>query len=272
MATRKTKTTEESEVQEEGLVKKHTLFEITDELDSIFMELEENGGELTPEIEKRLAITEKNFNNKVQSYYKAIKALDVQINACKEEKKRINDLQKRDEKSKDFLRRVIADVTSRFGRSTDSGNAIDLPLGKVYTRTVKSIEVDTNLMQWMLDLLKEFYESKMKDGTVDGIYEDTHSTIDEFCKFVNIKLRNESDLGVDIDFGPDDLAAIRLKVTYNCNFFDIMFDQWAMERFVDGTSDVVVDSPAEYIKAYEKNSGNEFKFAKKTERVTAVIK
>lgn len=254
------------------MIKKHTLFEITDELDSIFMELEENGGELTPEIEKRLAITEENFNNKVQSYCKAIKALDMQINACKEEKKRISDLQKRDEKSKDFLRGVIADVTSRFGRSTDSGNAIDLPLGRVYTRIVRNVEVDTKLMGRMLDLLKEFYQSKMEDGSVDEIYEDTHSAIEEFCKFVNVKLRDDSDLGVDIDFGPDDLAAMRLKVTYNCNFFDIMFDQWAIERFVDGSSDVVVDSPAEYIKAYEKESGNEFKFAKKTERVSAVIK
>lgn len=49
-----------------------TLFNITDEQLRIFEQLEENGGELTPEIEEALAINEQNFMIKAEGYIEAI--------------------------------------------------------------------------------------------------------------------------------------------------------------------------------------------------------
>ena len=40
-----------------------SIYNITTELEDIFLELEENGGELTPELEERLAITHKKVLN-----------------------------------------------------------------------------------------------------------------------------------------------------------------------------------------------------------------
>ena len=39
------------------------IYNITAELEDIFLELEENGGELTPELEERLAITQDNLKS-----------------------------------------------------------------------------------------------------------------------------------------------------------------------------------------------------------------
>lgn len=50
----------------------NTLFNIADEQLRIFEQLEENGGELTPEIEEALAINEQNFMIKAEGYIEAI--------------------------------------------------------------------------------------------------------------------------------------------------------------------------------------------------------
>ena len=50
-----------------------SIFSIEADLEAIFMELEDNGGELTPELEDKLKITQENFENKVSKYVKAIR-------------------------------------------------------------------------------------------------------------------------------------------------------------------------------------------------------
>ena len=65
------------------------IFEIEQDLLSIFDEIEENEGELTPELEEKLAITQENFKNKVESYINLIKIKDGEINTISEEINRL---------------------------------------------------------------------------------------------------------------------------------------------------------------------------------------
>ena len=44
------------------------IFQIEQELKELFDTLEENGGELTPELEEALAISQTDFVNKIKSY------------------------------------------------------------------------------------------------------------------------------------------------------------------------------------------------------------
>ena len=44
------------------------IFNIEKDLLSIFAEIEDNEGELTPEVEEKLAITKDNFNNKITNH------------------------------------------------------------------------------------------------------------------------------------------------------------------------------------------------------------
>lgn len=66
------------------------LYSIEQELLNIFNELEDNGGELTPELEEKLKITEKDGRIKLENYCKFIKSIDADANACKEEYQRLS--------------------------------------------------------------------------------------------------------------------------------------------------------------------------------------
>ena len=71
-----------------------TLYGITAELNAILAQLEDLGGEITPEIETALAINEENFATKSEDYGHAILNLKAMAAAAKAEKERLAALQK----------------------------------------------------------------------------------------------------------------------------------------------------------------------------------
>ena len=71
-----------------------TLYQISDEQRRINAMLEETGGELTPELEEALAITEQNFVSKAENYGKAILHYKQLVAAAKAETDRIKAIQK----------------------------------------------------------------------------------------------------------------------------------------------------------------------------------
>ena len=71
-----------------------SIFNVEADLEAIFMEFEDNGGELTPELEERLMITQENFENKVSKYVKAIRYYEDNVSILKGRKKGIDDLLK----------------------------------------------------------------------------------------------------------------------------------------------------------------------------------
>ena len=60
------------------------IYQISQELLAIFDELEENGGELTPELEEQLNITREEFKDKIKSYSNVVKMLENDIVDIKE--------------------------------------------------------------------------------------------------------------------------------------------------------------------------------------------
>ena len=70
------------------------LFQITNEMQSIMNELIENGGELTPELETMLTITESQLKDKAVNYAMVIRSMDYETNIIDEEIKRLQSLKK----------------------------------------------------------------------------------------------------------------------------------------------------------------------------------
>ena len=60
-----------------------SIYNITTELEDIFLELEENGGELTPELEERLTITQDNLKSNLIVTVKHILCLILKLNLVK---------------------------------------------------------------------------------------------------------------------------------------------------------------------------------------------
>lgn len=66
------------------------LYEISEELLSILSEVEDNEGELTPELEERLTINQEEFKSKAYSYATFIKELEGRVALANTEIERIN--------------------------------------------------------------------------------------------------------------------------------------------------------------------------------------
>ena len=101
----------------------------------IFEELEETGGELTPEIEEQLTITEADLQNKGIAYLEVIKDRTSHVNRIDEEIKRLQAMKKADKNLIDRLNYGLLEAQKTFGD-------FDLGLTTITTRKSESIEVE----------------------------------------------------------------------------------------------------------------------------------
>lgn len=121
------------------------IWQIQQELLSIFDELEENGGELTEELEQQLAISQEDFRSKVEDYTNVIKSVKADIAAIDQETKRLAELKKSKTAMIDRLSKVIIDAVDKFGDTTKNGGKFfDYGTGKVSIRNSQKVEVDDN--------------------------------------------------------------------------------------------------------------------------------
>ena len=128
-----------------------SIYNITTELEDIFLELEENGGELTPELEEHLAITQDNLKSKLDGYRKAYTVLNLEAESCKKEEQRLAVLRKTKENNAERLKSVMLDAVITYGDLGKSGNkVINLVDSKLYTKNSKCVEIDENLNQYLL--------------------------------------------------------------------------------------------------------------------------
>lgn len=119
------------------------IFQISQELLDIFQELEENGGELTDELEAQLAVSQADFKSKVKSYTDVIKSAQGDIDLIDKEIARLKDIKESKNKAIERLEKVIIWAVGMFGEQNKSGNKfVDFGTGKVSIRNTKKVEVN----------------------------------------------------------------------------------------------------------------------------------
>lgn len=172
------------------------IYNIQQSLFSIFDELEENGGELTPELEEQLNITQEQFKSKIKDYSNVIKMLESDITAIKEEKARLSDLQKSKEKNIERLKKIMVEAIENFGDTTKTGGKyVDYGTGKVSVRNSQAIEVEEDsvnrFVNRLITSLKWYNENnQLHNGLVDPI---------DVIAFANSKTQEEEDDNVEVD-------------------------------------------------------------------------
>ena len=114
-----------------------TLYGITAELNGILAQLEELGGEITPEIEQALAINEEQFAAKAEDYGHAILNLKGMAAAAKAEKERLAGLQKFYENAQKRLTDALSTAMQVFGHDKVENATMRLSL-----RHTTATEVD----------------------------------------------------------------------------------------------------------------------------------
>ena len=114
-----------------------TLYGITAELNAILAQLEELGGEITPELEQALAINEEQFVAKAEDYGHAILNLKGMAAAAKAEKERLAGLQKFYENTQKRLTDALSNAMQVFGHDKVENATMRLSL-----RHTTATEVD----------------------------------------------------------------------------------------------------------------------------------
>lgn len=229
-----------------------SIFNIEADLEAIFMELEDNGGELTPEIEEKLKITQENFENKVSKYVKAIRYYEDNVSILKGRKKGIDDLLKVRENRAKRLRAVITDAVSRYGIKDKSGNRVfELWDAKLFTRNTEAVELKEDriaiLTEEFFDYARELYRQ--------GILE-TGEDIDPTGMLEAINAVCVAKYGEDfVPFTMGDFANTRYKISFDLTPKELLTDtQYILKAFSALTycSDVAFCTPKDSIKGYIK--------------------
>lgn len=124
------------------------IFELQQELLDLFDEVEQNYGELTPELEEKLAITQDEFLEKVEKYTCVIKDLNIEMAGIKEEQARLKALYDRKEKTVNNLKKIIINAVNQFGATKKSGvKYLNYGLGEVSVRKSEAVEINEDLVK-----------------------------------------------------------------------------------------------------------------------------
>ena len=146
------------------------IFEIESSLQSIFEELEDNGGELTPELEEKLAITEGDFKAKVKSYCDVIKQVKSDISLIKEEEARLKTLKKTKENLITRLSKIVCHAINEFGDTTKTGTkCVDWGTGKVSVRRTQAVELDEQSLSDITSNLNKIIQDNKETNQLNVI-------------------------------------------------------------------------------------------------------
>ena len=189
------------------------IWQIQQDLLDIFNELEDNGGELTPELEEKLAVTQEDFKNKVKSYGEVIKSLKGEIDTIDKEIARLKELKDAKNRVIERLSKVIAQAITKFGDETKSGGKfLDYGTGKISVRNTTKIEVDTNRTDAICKSVFNYFNALAYTRELNHVYE-----LDE--KEVREAIKN-SDGG--IEFSSNELYNIPATLTFDVNLKDLL--------------------------------------------------
>ena len=196
------------------------IFNIQQELFDIFNQIEENEGELTPELEESLKITQDEFKDKIQAYTAVVKQLEVDLAAIKDEKARLDNLKKSKEKTIERLKNVMRDAIMYFGETSKSGiKFIDYGTGKVSLRKSESVELDDDKLKAFTNRFISYFNWLRYQNTFDQ----TEFDCKEITDYCNQAHGNDFDEDAILpDFTEDDMAKIQADLDFRISLKDMI--------------------------------------------------
>lgn len=195
------------------------IYQLSQELLNIFDIIEENGGEITPEIEENLKVTEQSFNNKIKDYINVVKYYKNDINLIKSEIERLKSLQESKEKTIERINKIIIDAISTFGKENKNGNKyIDYGTGKISIRTLKKVEVDD-------DAINDFANRYIAGLVYFNMHNQLDTSIlksEDIIKYANTSTE-EGD--INLDFTINDIEKIDANIDVKLSFKELISNE-----------------------------------------------
>ena len=222
-----------------------SIFDIDKELYALYDEIEEAGGEITPEIEEKLELNGQEMTNKVKSITNYINKLKADLLAIKSETDRLAKLKKSKDNTITGLTNLVLFAIKNYGTEDKKGKKwIDWGTGRVGVRKSTSVELDDKKIEYLVDALKT--------TVVNGIYTNTlhqSSSIDS-QSLLDAAIHNaqiEGDITnseVEVEDMDDIIVNVTIPVTmakllygdgYSllANMGDVAKDGWSFKPSVD---------------------------------------
>ena len=197
-----------------------SIYNIQQDLLDIFNQIEENDGEITPELEKQLSISQDEFKDKIRSYTCIIHQLENDLNAIKDEKTRLDAIKKSKEKTIDRLKQVMINAIQMFGNTSKSGTKfIDYGTGKVSLRKLENIELDDDKLKTFTNRFISYFNWLRYQNTFDQ----TEFDCKELTDYCNQAHGNDfEEDAIFPDFTEDDMAKIQADLDFRIDFKEII--------------------------------------------------
>lgn len=164
----------------------------------LLQQIEENEGELTPELEQAIQLTEEEFESKAISYGFVYKGFDDTIDLIDQEIKRLNGLKEKAKKRAEAFKEILSDAMKQF-----SVEKIETPIIKLSFRKSKAIELSEDFEDSILkyvDIAPVINEEKIKAAKEAG--EDVPKITEELLQCFTIKVNaSKTNLGKLLDEG-----------------------------------------------------------------------
>ena len=138
------------------------LFQVTGSMLQIYQELEEVGGELTPELEEALAITQENLDVKVQNYNYLINVNNFNNLAIDSEIERLKAMKVSNNKLTEILEERLLVAVKSLGIEDKGVFTLKLPTITLKTRKSTSIEIEG-------DVDDKFLQFDFKVSNLDSV-------------------------------------------------------------------------------------------------------
>jgi Gp157 protein len=151
----------------ETAIEKRSLYNIRIDHLSILQEIEEMDGELTPELETALALTQDELQDKAISYGFVIKHFDNDIDIIEAEMKRLYSLKEKAQRRKEMFKTRLSEALQQFGVEK-----ITTPLLKLSFRKSESVEITDgeNIPDEYLDtkIVTTISKTRIKEAIKEG--------------------------------------------------------------------------------------------------------
>lgn len=194
------------------------IYQLQQDLLAIFDELEENGGELTPELEAQLAITEESFKSKVEDYTKVIHHYQDDLNAIKAETERLKRLKESKERIIERLKKVVLEAVNNFGETNKNGvKFIDFGTGKVSTRNSQAVQLYDDNIEHIITCLNDILDIEAENNQLDVI-----SHINKEALIDKIASTPMGGAEVGLAVSDDDLDHVSLCLTTGFTLNDVL--------------------------------------------------
>ena len=207
-----------------------SLYNISQDILRIFDAIETAEGEITEEQYDELCIKQDELKVKLDAYVKAVKEFQSNADFCKNEKKSINDRQNIYKNRVEKLKAAMLDAVIAFGEEGKTNKFIELPSCRLFTKTSKSIEVNSHRLDILADAFYRLSSELVKSGI---LYTGEDVDLQGILDVINANVIAEQGEGYT-PFTIDDLAQCELSITTTVTIQDLLKNnEHVIKQFVN---------------------------------------